>query len=67
MNYERGFEMAQERYAVIYKHKGLEICTLKVASKRNGDDMGYIINSPIFYGKSYINVQDAIDDIDSQN
>lgn len=54
-----------DRYAVVYRHKGFDICVLKVADLSMC--FGYRIDSQWFKGKEYETVQDAIDAIDSSD
>lgn len=55
------------RYASVYNYKGFDICTLKVASPEEGDELGYRIDSDLFDGRLFDDVADAIDAIDKQN
>ncbi|MEF2243957.1 hypothetical protein [Paenibacillus sp. IITD108] len=46
----------------IYKHKGIEIQVKAVAEQH---EIGYSINHPVFEGKRFNLVQEAIDAIDN--
>lgn len=50
------------RWVVIFNHRGFNICTLKVAS--HDDDFGFRIDSEIFAGKSFSDPADAMLAID---
>lgn len=56
-----------KRYVSVYNHKGLDICTLKVAIPANGDEMGYVIDSENFIGQIFNDIVDAIYAIDDTN
>lgn len=53
-------KMLSDRYVRVYKYKGFDICSLKVAVPINGDEMGYVINSVKFSGQIFSNISDAI-------
>lgn len=50
------------RYVSIFKYRGYDICTLKVATK--GDDLGFKIDSDVFTGQSFDHPEDAMKAID---
>jgi hypothetical protein len=56
-----------DRYVSVYRHRGIDICTLKEANPTNGDSLGYVIdhNYYKFIDKDYCTVQSAINDIDA--
>lgn len=56
-----------DRYVSVYTYKGLDICTLKVAVPKDGDELGYYIDSEIFNGQSFNGIADAIVAIDLMN
>lgn len=45
-----GLKYLDERYEVVYRHKGYAICTLKIAVPSEGDDPGYVIDDANFAG-----------------
>ncbi|QNR70504.1 hypothetical protein IAQ67_28595 (plasmid) [Paenibacillus peoriae] len=53
-----------ERYDVVYEHKGLSICTLRVATPSKGDSLNYFIDYIDFQGEEFIDVVAAVDEID---
>lgn len=53
-----------DKYVSVYTYKGFDICTLKVASPLEGDELGYLVDSTQFIGKVYSNVDDAMSAID---
>lgn len=55
-----------DRHISVYRHRGIDICTLKEAYPANGDSLGYVIDHNFykFKSKNYDTVQCAIDDID---
>jgi hypothetical protein len=53
-----------DRYVSIYTHKGIDVCTLKVACPKNGDGLGYAIDHAYFKGCEYNLADDAIKAID---
>lgn len=49
-------------HAVVYVHRGLNICTKVTASV---DELGYFIDDSNFRGQRYKLVQDAVEAIDT--
>ncbi len=54
--------MDKEKYALVYTHKGIDICTLKVAEPAK-DEMGYMVGSEYLPG-TYDTIGDAVAAID---
>jgi len=54
-----------ERYVSVYKHRGIDICTLKEAVPSNGDFLGYVIDHSCFMGRKYDHPENAMEDIDA--
>ncbi|WP_455714119.1 hypothetical protein [Anaerosporobacter sp.] len=52
--------LLSNRYAIVYSHKGYDICTLKAACPTRGDSMAYVIDSVEFQGQEFNDVTDAI-------
>lgn len=55
------------RYAKVFSHKGLDICTLKSACPANGDKLGYAIDDAQFAGQDFELLEYAVRAIDEQN
>jgi hypothetical protein len=53
-----------DRYAKVYTHNGIDICTLKSACPEEGDELGYKIDHQYFDGCTYQHVEYAIKAID---
>ena len=49
-----------ERYASVFNHRGMDICTLKIAVPAAGDEMGYRIDDKAFEGIVFNDIADAI-------
>ncbi|MFR1351460.1 MAG: hypothetical protein ACLSCA_03405 [[Clostridium] symbiosum] len=54
------------RYAKVYSHKGLDICTLKSACPAKGDRLGYVIDDERFAGQDFELLEHAVRAIDLQ-
>ncbi len=54
--------MDKEKYALVYTHKGIDICTLKVAEPPK-DNLGYVVDSEYIQGE-YNTLSDAVSAID---
>lgn len=52
-----------EKYVPVYRHRGVDICTLKIACPADGGQLGYLIDHVRFRGREYKLIQDAINDI----
>lgn len=55
-----------DRYAKVYTYKGYDICTLKIVSPENGDELDYYVDDEKFKDREYINLGKAIQDIDKE-
>ena len=53
-----------ERYAKVYTHKEIDICTLKIANPSEGDELGYRIDNDKLKDKVYNHPEEAITSID---
>lgn len=55
-----------DRYVSVFRHRGIDICTLKRADPSNGDSLGYVIdhNYYKFVGKTFSTVFEAVGVID---
>lgn len=51
------------RYASVYKHRGIDICTLKIATPP-ADRLGYCVDHENFEGRIFDNIGDAVENID---
>lgn len=47
---DSGLKFLDDRYAVICRHRGYAICTLKVAVPSEYDELGYVIDDARFEG-----------------
>lgn len=53
-----------DRYVKVYTHKGIDICTLKVANPSEGDEFGYKIDKKELKDMVYNHPEEAIAAID---
>lgn len=53
-----------DKYAKVFSHKGLDICTLKSACPANGDKLGYVIDDERFAGQEFNRLDDAVRAVD---
>lgn len=52
------------RYAKVFCHCGINICTLKSACPEKGDRLGYVIDDKHFSGREFELLDDAVNAID---
>ncbi len=56
----RGLKFLDDRYAVICRHKGYAICTLKVAVPLEHDALGYVFDDARFEGQVFEHPEEAM-------
>lgn len=54
-----------DRYAKIMEYKGMDICTLRVATPSDGDELGYRIDDILYDGMVFDSLGEAMKAIDS--
>lgn len=52
------------RYAKIMEYKGMDICSLRVATPSNGDELGYKIDDILYDGMVFADLGEAMKAID---
>ena len=53
-----------DRYVSVFKYKGIDICTLRIANPENGDELGYRIDSVAYAENVYDTMEKAMEAID---
>lgn len=48
------------RYVSVFRHKGVDICTLKIAVPAEGDEPGYRIDNAELAGNVYSTIEEAL-------
>lgn len=54
-----------DRYAKVTEYKGMDICTLRVATPSDGDELGYRIDDISYDGRVFDDLGEAMKAIDS--
>lgn len=54
-----------DRYAKVTEYKGMDICTLRVATPYDGDELGYRIDDISYDGRVFDDLGEAMKAIDS--
>ena len=54
-----------DRYAKVMEYKGMDICTLRVATPSDGDELGYRIDDISYDGRVFDDLGEALKAIDS--
>ena len=57
---DSGLKFLDDRYAVICRHRGYAICTLKVAVPSEHDTLGYVIDDAMFEGQVFEHPEEAM-------
>ena len=54
-----------DRYAKVMEYKGMDICTLRVATPSDGDELGYRIDDILYDGMVFDGIGEAMEAIES--
>jgi len=54
-----------DRYAKVMEYKGMDICTLRVATPSDGDELGYRIDDILYDGMVFNGIGEAMEAIES--